>query len=295
MRDISTHTAAHEHIELSHDSDIRFEVFHASDIYIMPHWHNALEINFVLDGIFEVIMDGKTFLLHKNDCAVINSRAIHATRYIKNTRSLLVQIPYPFLKKYIPDLPALFFDVPLSVQDPKRKEELDVLKIILQKMIAAAAHKERAPFSSSDILRFQSLLFELLCHLYENFRKELPMHFTDRHTKSLSLLEPVIEYTKQHYYQQISIPEISKIASLQPEYFCRFFKKHMGCTYLEYINEIRLSHVYHDLFSTDYPLCQLLELHGFKNYKVFRRMFRERFHTTPGALRKERNTQNCLD
>lgn len=227
-KDLSPHTAAHEHIELSHDSDIRFEVLHASDIYIMPHWHNALEINFVLEGVFEVIMDGKTFLLHKNDCIVINSKTIHATRYIKNTRSLLVQIPYTFLKKYIPDIPTLFFDVPPFVQDPERKDQLDILKIILQKMIATAADKENVPLSSSDTLRFQILLFELLCHLYENFRKELPIHFTDRHSKSLSLLEPVIEYTKQHYYEQISIPEISRIASLQPEYFCRFFKNIWG-------------------------------------------------------------------
>ena len=36
-------SAAHEHIELSHNLDIRFDLFHASDIYIMPHWHNALD------------------------------------------------------------------------------------------------------------------------------------------------------------------------------------------------------------------------------------------------------------
>ena len=66
----------------------------------------------------------------------------------------------------------------------------------------------------------------------------------------------------------------------------------MGCTYLEYINEIRLSHIYQDLTSTDYPLYQLLEIHGFKNYRVFRRMFHEHFHTTPGALRKELKGQN---
>ena len=54
-------SAAHEHIELSHNLDIRFDLFHASDIYIMSHWHNALEINFVLDGTFEVTADGQTF------------------------------------------------------------------------------------------------------------------------------------------------------------------------------------------------------------------------------------------
>lgn len=101
-------SAAHEHIELSHNLDIRFDLFHASDIYIMPHWHNALEINFVLDGTFEVTADGQTFLLQSGDCIIINSKVIHATRYVKNTKSLLIQIPYPLLKKYIPDMPKIF-------------------------------------------------------------------------------------------------------------------------------------------------------------------------------------------
>lgn len=281
-------SATHEHIELSHNSDIRFVLFHASDIYVMSHWHNALEVNFVLDGTFEVTTDGQTFLLQPDDCIIINSKVIHATRYMKDTRSLLVQIPYPFLKKYIPDISTIVFDVPVFTQDHETKEKLDTLKTILRKMILAT---DKTPPCSGDTLQFQSLLFDFLYHLYRDFRRELPLHFTDRRFKNLSLLEPVIEYTKRHYNMPISIPEISKIASLQPEYFCRFFKKHMGCTYLEYINEIRLSHIYHDLSATDHPLYQLLEMHGFKNYKVFRRMFQEHFHTTPGALRKELRNQ----
>ena len=141
-------------------------------------------------------------------------------------------------------MPKIFFDVPVFAQDRETKAKLDTLKTILQNMISAT---DKESLSSANTLRFQSLLFDFLYHLYRDFRRELPLRFTGRRFKSLSLLEPVIEYTKQNYHLQISIPEISNIASLQPEYFCRFFKKHMGCTYLEYINEIRLSHIYQDL------------------------------------------------
>ena len=188
-------SAAHEHIELSHNLNIRFDLFHASDIYIMPHWHNALEINFVLDGTFEVTADGQTFLLQSGDCIIINSKVIHATRYVKNTKSLLIQIPYPLLKKYIPDIPKIFFDVPVFAQDRETKAKLDTLKTILQNMISAT---DKASLSSANTLRFQSLLFDFLYHLYRDFRRELPLRFTDRRFKSLSLLEPVIEYTKQN-------------------------------------------------------------------------------------------------
>jgi AraC-like DNA-binding protein len=49
----------------------------------------------------------------------------------------------------------------------------------------------------------------------------------------------VLAYTAQHYNEPISIAEISRAAFLEAGYFCRFFKKHMGSTFLEYQNELR--------------------------------------------------------
>ena len=76
------------------------------------------------------------------------------------------------------------------------------------------------------------------------------------------------------------------VVSLQPEYFCRFFRQNMETTYLEYLNSYRLSRIYRDLIATDLPVGTLAEKHGFTNDKLFHRLFRERFHTTPLQLRK---------
>ena len=46
---------------------------------------------------------------------------------------------------------------------------------------------DKASLSSANTLRFQSLLFDFLYHLYRDFRRELPLRFTDRRfKKSLS-------------------------------------------------------------------------------------------------------------
>ena len=58
---------------------------------------------------------------------------------------------------------------------------------------------------------------------------------------------------------------------MQPGYFCRFFKKCMGVTFLEYQNELRLSYIYRDLITTEDSVRDILERHGFTNYKLFRR------------------------
>lgn len=60
----------------------------------------------------------------------------------------------------------------------------------------------------------------------------------------------------------------------------------METTYLEYLNSYRLSRIYRDLIATDLPVGTLAEKHGFTNDKLFHRLFRERFHTTPLQLRK---------
>ena len=44
--------------------------------------------------------------------------------------------------------------------------------------------------------------------------------------------------------------------------------------------------IYRDLIATDLPVGTLAEKHGFTNDKLFHRLFRERFHTTPLQLRK---------
>ena len=131
-------------------------------------------------------------------------------------------------------------------------------------------------------------VFFLKCFICSTtvFRGKWNPPSSKKDVKNFVRLEPVLEYTKKHYNTPITLSEISQIACFQEEYFCHYFKKNMGVTYFQYLNEIRLSHIYRDLTSTDLPLKVLLEKHGFTNYKLFRKMFYEQFATTPGEYRK---------
>lgn len=108
--------------------------------------------------------------------------------------------------------------------------------------------------------------------------------------KDCARLDTILDYIAQNY-RHISIEEIAGIAYLQPGYFCRFFKKCMGITFLEYQNELRLSFIYQDIISTDDSIKDILERHGFTNYKLFRRMFFEHFKASPTEVRKTHDTK----
>ena len=61
----------------------------------------------------------------------------------------------------------------------------------------------------------------------------------------------------------------------------------MGITFLEYVSQVRFSHVCQDILHTDQSVTDILSRHGFTNYKLFRRMFRETYGCTPSAKRRE--------
>ena len=122
-----------------------------------------------------------------------------------------------------------------------------------------------------------------LCH---NFSVKVFQSDLSRLKKDLDRLNLVLNYISENYKRPISLDEIAGVAYLQTGYFCRFFKKKMGVTFLEYQNEYRLSFIYKDLINTKDHVHVILERHGFNNYKLFRRMFQEHFGCTPTKVRE---------
>lgn len=55
---------------------------------------------------------------------------------------------------------------------------------------------------------------------------------------------------------------------------------------MEYLNEVRISHIYQDLLTTNDTLQDILGRHGFTNYKLFRKVFFAHFNAAPSQIRK---------
>lgn len=272
----------HEIIRLQNDADIFFETVYDTSSFIPSHWHNAIEIIYIITGELDAEIGSIHHILKNGDIMLINSKVIHSTKCVKGNHTILVQLPFSFLKRYIPELSSRQFILNYKTDNPVERTKITQLKVLLEKMNYI---KEEQP--DGGTLIFQSMLFELLFALYHNFSIPLTTLPDRKINKNLARLELILQYTNKHYAEGISLSDVSSLLYLQPAYFCRFFKKNMGITYLEYLNEVRLSHIYHDLLTTDYSVHELLEKHGFTNYKLFRRIFREKFGSTPLQVRKK--------
>lgn len=252
-----------------------------SGSYVTTHWHRAIEIIYIQSGSLTVTIESHTRELSAGQCILINSNIMHSTKCTAPNTAIVFQIPTDFAETYIPNINSLVFHINDDTTDPKEATKIDIFKNTLEKMQVA---NDMQP--DGFLLVFNSLLFDILFQLYHNFSTPVLHANSNKKKKELDRLNPVLQYIAQNYNRPIPLQEIADIAILQPGYFCRFFKNTMGTTFLEYQNELRLSRIYQDLIETDDPVNIILERHGFTNYKLFRRMFRENFGDTPTNIRK---------
>jgi AraC-like DNA-binding protein/mannose-6-phosphate isomerase-like protein (cupin superfamily) len=262
--------------------DIFFWVFNDASSYVSTHWHTAIEIMYIMQGEVTITYKNRNIMLVPGDVFLTDSRVPHSTKSLNGNRAILLQLPYEWLKRYIRDIDAYTFSFDCHSGNPEQQVHMESLIEKILKMKACFESSERG-----TNLRFNSIVFEMLDVLYTRFAVPIDAELIKNNIKKFHRLEPVLQYSNDHYNEQITLPQIAEISCLQPEYFCHFFKKNIGVTYVRYLNEIRLAHIYHDLSETDYTLQQLLEMHGFTNYKLFRAMFYEKFNTTPGKYRQQ--------
>lgn len=270
----------HEEIKLLDSLPVWFVPYEAADAYVTSHWHSSLEVICLEKGSMTVTVNDHTVALKEGQFLLINSRDIHSTLCKEPARVILLQIPYPFLKGAVPDYEFLRFE-----GDFNRGEGHDEARSLLLRMCGCY---ETYPHDSALFtLRFCSLLYEFLYGIVKNYGVRISSAVKVKTDRNLKRLELIMEFVADHYAEPVTLAQGAAAASLNPEYFCRFFKKYMGLTFLEYVNSVRLSHIYDELLQTDYTVTELLSRHGFTNYKLFMRMFRQTYGCTPSEKRRQ--------
>lgn len=252
--------------------------------YHPMHWHEDLEILYPLNGVVDVCVENKKYTLKEKHFSVIESSQIHSTcSHTDTSMFLCIHLSKKQLKNYLPDIEFRYIHcIPDEVMDlcfPQYRKICELLETMTRLYI------KDAPFHS---LEEEGILLQIIAQLLRNFSAEDPMaYMSDPHTKER--IREIISYVEKNFRDPISLQDISDHLGLTKEYFCRFFKKNMGISFLSYLNEVRLSHIYQDIQNTDAPISEIMEHNGFTNQKLFNRAFKEQYNQTPSSIRHPHN------
>jgi AraC-like DNA-binding protein len=98
-------------------------------------------------------------------------------------------------------------------------------------------------------------------------------------------MNTILEFSFRESHRKIYLEEVAQLANLSVEAFCRYFKIHTRKTYINFLNEVRVSHACQLLIQRDLSVDQICYTSGFSNVSHFNRTFKKITGKTPLGFR----------
>lgn len=100
-------------------------------------------------------------------------------------------------------------------------------------------------------------------------------------------IKRVYEYIQENFHRKISLAEISALVNMSPVSFNRFIKSRTGKTFINYVNDTRISYATRWLIETEKSISEISCDCGFNNIANFNRVFKKAKRCTPSEFRRE--------
>lgn len=260
-------------------------------VNIVPnHWHDSLEILFLLDG--EVILNKGSieYKLKKEDVVVINPNEVHTIKSLKDNMVLALQIDKQILKESFPNK-DIRFECNSASYDYETKEfkKLDILRKLLSRLFYVYDKR-----NNGFEIFVKGVIFEILFLLLNDFQIEVKT--TTNTSKYMDRLTNITLYIKEHFKEDISLNDVAESQYVTPQYFSSFFKKNMGISFLSYLSMLRLQNAVYEMEKSSNSITDIAINSGFKNIQSFIKVFKENYNETPLNYKKvlEKKKKNII-
>lgn len=227
-------------------------------VYDYPlHWHEFYEIEYVLDGEAEFIINDKSYLAQKN--------------------SFFFLTPVDFQRIVVKKGPLkvinIMFDGSLIEKE-------------LSSIIGSATCLENYPREKLDLLfeeyKFRRSLWKFSC------RQVLNLILADvcrvqggaKETVSSDFIRSEQIYLQKHFFEDITLEAAAARAGFSKNYFSRLFHEETGKTFIKYLTDLRVAHAALLAEHTNRSVTHICEQCGFKNTAHFMRLFKKTYGVT---------------
>ena len=247
------------------------------------HWHESLELLFVLSGSVTIIVDGEKYLLDQDDVILINSNSPHE---LSANRCILVAV----------QIKLSLFDESLLLDDKlyfdcNSKTSTDREGLLQVKRIVAQFVKAYADSSESRLYRAKALSYSLLSELITYFKTDRSESRQLIARQQNERITRIARYLSEHHRENITLQQIAEQEFLSVPYLSRFFAKMMGMGFSAYLNQVRLTHAVSDLLSTNELIDRIAENNGFSNTQAFVQLFKKQYGVLPSQYRKQKTRE----
>lgn len=269
-------------------TESRSVVFQNEDedyFYDTLHYHPEYQLTLIEEGEGTCFIDGNMYPFSKGDIFLLGENQPHVFRsnevyYQKKglrckaltfffSKTLLQQSieGLPEGNVYLNDIETLKYGFYLRDENLKNK-------------IRAVSFEQ----GYRRVLAFLELLLSLLEKEDKNFlSSEIKSALKASQHKRLN---DVFDFLMNEYSKEVSLSEAAMVANMTTNAFCKYFKKHTRKTFLEFLNDIRITQACNQLKNPDKNIEAIAMDVGFTNVSNFNRQFKRRNQMSPSGYRK---------
>ena len=250
------------------------------------HWHEDTEIIYIKKGSGLVSVEFEERLVNAGDFVIVLPGQLHSIKQnasdsmeyeniLFDHTMLLGKTNDIILSDYIEPLlsgqliiPTFYTSIHPSYND------------LVQCLDACDKASEHRPKAYQLFIKSQLLLFFFtLCG-------KCSTESAKKHGPSLDKLKLVTKYVELHYAEKITIEEIASVAGFSESHFMKYFKNACGTSFIEYLNDYRLTMAARMLLAGDEAILIVAEESGYDNLSYFNRCFKKKYGKTPREYRK---------
>lgn len=248
------------------------------------HWHSSTELLHFEKGVFTLSVNMETTEVSSECYVFVESNMLHAITSKSDYReSALLYNPSVLSSRNFDSSEQLLIE-PLihgSLTLPKYiRPDMPVFKEFdktfrqIAQIFRTAADKRDDQYNLSaptDQLRCKALMMLLISLLSDG---DLLTNAPRDPDPKAEVLKQVLAYINSHYSEKIYLRDLAEIMNFNEQYFSRYFKKTLGMTCVDYINDVRIRHAKKLLRTTNAPVLDIAYACGFGNIGHFIQSFK---------------------
>lgn len=264
--------------------DLFIVLNHPSAKFDYPvHHHSDFEINLVMNTFGQRIVGDSIEKFSELDLVMIGANLPHAWKGEKVEGNHVVTIQF---SDKIQDYPIfdkrLFQNIKNLLQDSQRGLVFsEKTSIIVRDKILRLTKMQ----GFQTVLEFFSILHELsVADRRILISNQYDTQDVVRTSKSRRIAK-VCDYIENNFSSPIRLNDVAELINMSESAFSHFFKKKTRCTFIDYVNNIRIAKACQMLSETTHNVAEICYACGFNNMSNFIRIFKKKKGSTPNEYR----------
>lgn len=235
--------------------------------------HNSCEILFVEEGQAEYHINSEIYPVQKNTVLIIGATDRHRFKF----NSL------PYVRYGLTVMPAFMQSLPIinSYMNIYQTRILtDIEEELFQRMIRILWELREEVEGEAEIRT--DMIYALLLEMTILLKRLLHVERQDMGSTYTTMNE-VRNYIDYHYWENLSLTNLSKKFYLQPNTISKNFSRVFGKNINHYINSVRITNAVRILDTSEgnVNITELSEMVGYGNINTFHRQFKEKMEISP--------------